>query len=187
MKHVIGKRIREERKKRGISLEDLAALTGFTKGYLSKVENSTKPPPIYTLVRISDALKVDLATLLLEQTGSDPSVEIDVTRKDGRFITDGRGTPYGYIYEGLALNKRGKNMNPFIVTVSGKGDALFSHEGEEFLYVLEGSLEFYFRDKVYRLEEGDCIYFDSAVPHGGKSLGDKPAKILIVVYSYKRL
>jgi mannose-6-phosphate isomerase-like protein (cupin superfamily) len=55
------------------------------------------------------------------------------------------------------------------------------------LYVLEGKLEFFFKDKSYILEKDDSVYFDSVFPHGGKSLGAEPAKIMIVIYSYKRI
>lgn len=103
----------------------------------------------------------------------------------------GRGTTYGYIYENLALEKKGKNMEPFIVTVGFEHPVNiqtdFCHQGEEFLYVLEGTMEFFFKGRSYILEQGDSAYFDSDVPHSGKSVGDKKAKLLIVIYSYKRL
>ena len=114
-------------------------------------------------------------------------MEITITRNKEQAITDGRGTPYGYVYEALAQGKSGKNMEPFLVTNSFKGRTDFQHEGEEFLYVLEGTLEFLFRDKSFILEKGDSAYFESGFPHGGRSLGDVPAKIMIVIYSYKRM
>ena len=82
-------------------------------------------------------------------------------------------------------------MEPFIVTVSFNNEIDkeidFRHEGEEFNYVLEGRLEFFYEGKSYCvLEAGDHIYFDSARPHSARSLGEKEAKVLIVIYSYKR-
>jgi transcriptional regulator with XRE-family HTH domain len=172
-----------------LSLEKLASLTGLTKGYLSRIENSPKPPPIFTLSKISAALGVDLPTLLSDSDTSvlPESMEITVTRNSEHVITDGRGTPYGYVYEAIAQKKLGKNMEPFLVTDSFEPRADFQHEGEEFLYILEGKLEFFFKGKSYILEKGDSVYFDSAFPHGGKSIGEVPAKILIVIYSYKRI
>jgi len=186
-RHYIADKIRELRKNKNLSLEELAKLTGFTKGYISRIENSLKPPPIYTLSRISTVLGVDVSDLLSNEPVRVEPLEIVINRSHEHFITDGRGTPYGYVYEALAQKKIGKNMEPFFITVSNKKGPPFQHEGEEFLYVLEGTLEFYFKDKTIILKKGDSIYFDSALPHGGRSLGKTPAKMLIVIYSYRRM
>ena len=183
----IVEKIREYRLNRGLSLEKLAELTGLTKGYLSRIENSTKAPPIFTLARISQALGVDIASFFSDDHVDAEPVEICVTKKSQRLKVGGRGTPYGYVYEALAHKKRGKNMEPYVVTVDFDRKVDFQHEGEEFLYVLEGKLEFFFKNNSYILEEGDSVYFDANFPHSGRSLGNKKAKMLIVIYSYKRM
>lgn len=187
--HSIANKIRELRTTKYLSLEKLAKLSGLTKGYLSRIENSPRPPPIYTLSKISTALGVNVSKLLSDFDDSDlpETVEITITRNAEHAITDGRGTPYGYVYEALASRKLDKNMESFLITVSFESKTDFQHEGEEFLYVLEGKLEFFFKDQSYILEKGDCVYFESAFPHGGRSLGNEPAKIMIVIYSYKRV
>lgn len=185
--HTIARKIKELRTAQGLSLVRLAQMTGFTKGYLSRIENSAKPPPIYTLSKISIALRVDVSKLLSDEVFSAEQSEITIKRNAEHSITDGRGMPYGYVYEPLAPKKLGKNMEPFLITVSFESSNDFQHEGEEYLYVLEGKLEFFFKDKSYILEKGDSVYFDSAFPHGGRSLGVEPAKIMIVIYSYKRM
>lgn len=187
--HFVAEKIKELRKSKHLSLEKLAKLTGLTKGYLSRIENSPKPPPIYTLSKISSALGVDVSNLLSNSEKIVPlePTEITITKNSDHVITDGVGTPYGYVYEALASKKLGKNMEPFLVTDSFKWRTDFQHEGEEFLYVLEGKLEFFFKEKSYFLEKGDSVYFDSVFPHGGKSLGEVPARILIIIYSYKRM
>ena len=98
-----------------------------------------------------------------------------------------KGTLYGYHYEALAHKKLGKNMEPYIIMPAFGEETTFSHEGEEFMFILEGTHEFIYGDQTYILEEGDSIYFDSAVPHSGRSMGEKRAKVLAVMYSYKRL
>ena len=65
-------------------------------------------------------------------------------------------------------------------------DSVFGDEGEEFIYVMDGRLEFCYGDDTYILNPGDNIYFDSIVPHVGKSLGDNKSKLLVVIYFYKR-
>ena len=77
-------------------------------------------------------------------------------------------------------------MEPFFIMPAFDEKAVFSHEGEEFIYMLEGTHEFVYNKKKYILHEGDSIYFDSKIPHTGRSLGKKRAKILAVMYSYKR-
>jgi transcriptional regulator with XRE-family HTH domain len=186
------KRLKEIRKGKYITLETLAKLTGLSKGYLSQIENSDQPPPIYTLSRISGALGVDMADLFTHSPATVPYQAIVVGRRQGRKPLRKDGTPYGYAYEDLAPDKRGKNMEPFLVTLEfdnpvdiQKG---FRHEGEEFHYVVEGRVEFFYDGKSYCvLEAGDHIYFDAEKPHSGRSLGDKKAKVLVVTYSYKRL
>ncbi len=185
--HAIASKIHKLRKSKNLSLEKLAKLTGFTRGYLSRIEHSTKPPPIYTLSKISTALNIDISMLLASEKILLEPTEIVITRYDEHLIADGRGTPYGYEYKALAPKKLGKNMEPFFITIGHKKAPPFYHEGEEFLYVLEGELEFYYNDKVLILKKGDSVYFDSALPHGGRSLGKKQAKVLIVIYSYKRI
>lgn len=77
-------------------------------------------------------------------------------------------------------------MEPFIIEPSFEDKTEFSHEGEEFIYTLEGSHEFVYGNQRYILYEGDSIYFESATPHSGRSLGNKKAKLLAVMYWYKR-
>jgi mannose-6-phosphate isomerase-like protein (cupin superfamily) len=81
----------------------------------------------------------------------------------------------------------GKNFELYLLTVSHQRRTDYQHEREEFAYVLEGKLEFVFKDQNYVLEKDDCVYFNSAFPHGGNALGDAPAKIMVIIYSYKRI
>jgi transcriptional regulator with XRE-family HTH domain len=188
---LITRRLREVRLSKKLTLENLAKLTGFTKGYLSQIENSNQPPPIYTLSRISDALGVDMTELFEQSSEGTAYQEITIGRRDHYKLHNRESTPYGYIFEDLAPWKKGKNMEPFFVTVGfdRKIDIQkdFRHDGEEFIYVLEGRLELFFKGESYVLDEGDCAYFDADKPHSGMSLGEKEAKLLIVIYSYKRI
>jgi transcriptional regulator with XRE-family HTH domain len=184
---VIIKKIKELRASRKLSLDKLAGLTGFTKGYLSRIENSDKAPPIYTLSRISQALGVDIAQFFSDNEHAPQEQNYSISRRGERVRVGGRGTPYGYDYEAVAPDKAGKNMEPYVVTIDFKTKTEFRHEGEELLFVLEGKLEFFLNKERFVLEQGDSIYFDAHLPHSGRSLGEKNAKMLIVVYSYKRM
>lgn len=182
----IVKNIKKFRVNRKMSLERLAKLSGLTKGYVSKIENSDKAPPFSTLIKIANALNTDVNLLIANESEVPENLSLCVVKKNERKEVISRGTLYGYHYEALAHKKVGKNMEPYIILPAFHEKGVFSHEGEEFMYVLEGTHEFMYDGKKYMLNSGDSIYFDSVIPHSGRSIGKKKAKILAVMYSYKR-
>lgn len=183
---VISDNLKKLRLQKKMTLQDLAQKTGLTKGYLSKVERSKKAPPYSTLTRIAGALDMEVTTLLSKDVNPLGDVRISLCRGDKRPIIRENDQFPGYDYEVLAEGKPGKNMEPFIIHSPFENNRTYTHEGEEFIYVMDGQLEFSYGDDTYILNSGDNIYFDSIVPHVGKSLGNKKAKLLVVIYFYKR-
>lgn len=177
--------IKKARLEREMSLDHLAKLTGLTKGYLSKIENAKKPPPLSTLLKIAVALAVDVTELISGPSASREDTKISVVRAGERQMIATKAKLYGYDYQELAHKKTGKSMEPYILIPSFSKEAIFSHEGEEFMYVLEGTHEFVYGEDRYVLEAGDAIYFDSAVPHSGRSIGPKRARVLAIIWSRK--
>jgi transcriptional regulator with XRE-family HTH domain len=178
----IGKRIKSLRNKKRITLESLAIETGFTKGYLSKVEKSQKAPPVSTLGTIARALGVTISSLLGEESSATP---ICLVKKGERSLIARDGTSFGYSYEAVAHKFRNKIMEPFILTlpVHPKKRTLYQHEGQEILFVLEGTMKFLHGAEELIVEEGDCVYFDSGIPHFGESVGNKVVKCFMVIFS----
>jgi transcriptional regulator with XRE-family HTH domain len=178
----IGKRIRAFRSEKGFSLERLAQQTGFTKGYLSKVEKSKKAPPVSTLGILAHALGVSISTILGEEN---PRTSFCLVRRDERPLMAGRGSAFGYSYEAVAHHYTGKSMEPFILTLPPrpKGRTPFQHEGQEILYVLEGKMRFRHGSDEYIVNQGDCVYFDSGIPHLGESCGPGETKCFMVIYA----
>lgn len=179
----IGSKIRNLRTKREMTLQDLATLTGLSKPNLSQIENNLVSPPIATLLKISTALGVEIGHFFQD---SPHETDIVVVRKDQRHgIAKGKHISHiGYQYHPLAYPKINKSMEPFVVHMEDResDDITFNnHRGEEFLYVLEGTLEFHNGNKIVTLEEGDSIYFDSVVPHGYRGV-DGTAKVLVVIH-----
>jgi quercetin dioxygenase-like cupin family protein len=89
-----------------------------------------------------------------------------------------------YDYKHLAFTFRKKKAEPFMVTVEPREGVemnLHSHDGQEFNYMVSGSMRFYIDDLVYELNEGDSVYFDSGVPHAMSAIGGQPAKFIAVV------
>ena len=179
----IGSKIRNLRTKREMTLQDLATLTGLSKPNLSQIENNLVSPPIATLLKISSALGVEIGHFFQD---SPHETDIVVVRKDQRHgIAKGKHISHiGYQYHPLAYAKINKSMEPFVVHMEDRepDDITFNnHRGEEFLYVLEGTLEFHSGNKIVTLEEGDSIYFDSVVPHGYRGV-DGTATVLVVIH-----
>lgn len=192
LEEIIAQNIKTIRKQKKITLKKLEELTGLTKGYLSRIERSKKAPPYSTLNKIAVALGVDASFLLKENLHSLHDIRISFTKKKDRKSVENigslsEGSLYGYSYEALSFDKPGKNMEPYIIEPAFEERGVFQHEGEEFFYVLEGRHELIYDGKKYLMEEGDCVYFDSAFPHTGRSLGKKKAKLLAVMFNYKRI
>ena len=178
----IGKRIREFRLKKNFTLQELADKTGYSKGYLSKVEKSEKAPPVATLSVIARELGVSVSVILGEETKND---SICLVRQNERTLMAKTGEEFGYAYEALANPYPNKHMEPFVLSYPSD-DALkhtFQHDGEEMLFVLQGQMRFKYRNNEFILDEGDCLYFDSSVAHTAEPIGDEPLKTLIVLYT----
>jgi len=181
----IAKNIKKIRLESNMTQERIAELSGLTKGYISKIEKSDKAPPLSTLSKIANALDLDITILTAEELEVPRDINLCIVRKgEGKKVSS--ATLEGYHYEALAYKKSGKNMEPFILMPAFEEKAIFSHEGEEFMYTIEGMHEFIYNNRKYILNEGDSIYFDSRIPHTGRSIGKQRAKILAVMYSYKR-
>jgi transcriptional regulator with XRE-family HTH domain len=176
----IGNKIKGLRLSKRITLETLAKQTGFTKSYLSKVEKSKKAPPVSTLGIIAQTLGVTISFLLGEENGIKSVI---IVRKSERSLIARDGTAFGYAYESVADKFVGKIMQPFILTlpIKPKKKTVFQHEGQEILFVLEGTMKFHHGDEEFIAEEGDCLYFDSGIPHFGEAIGPKVAKCLMVI------
>ncbi|WP_035274945.1 helix-turn-helix domain-containing protein [Desulfogranum japonicum] len=183
---LISGNIKKIRTSKKMTLQDLADRTGLTKGYLSKVERSDKAPPYSTLNKIAGALSVEVTTLFNSTAGPVHDGTIVFGRKKDDKLVRESSDLAGYDYTVLGAGKPGRNMEPFLIYAPFSLQKMYEHEGEEFFYVLEGRLEFHYGETKYTMEAGDHVYFDSRIPHSGFSLGDTKAKLLVVIYFYKR-
>ncbi len=181
----IGKKIRDLRKKAGLILQDLSNRTGLSKPLLSQIEKEVVSPPIATLLKISKALGVNISFFF---QNDDSEEKVVLVRSNESKVVDSRyfgREESGYYYEALAYKKSKKYMEPFLVEFKKKKPeklSYFSHEGEEFIYLLEGTLEFRTETEQYVLYSGDSLYFDSSLPHAYRALDRKNAKALTVIY-----
>lgn len=182
----VGERIKALREQKGLSLKDLADLTGFSTALLSQMENHLLSPSLGTLIKLARAFGVRVGDFLGETEGEPFTiVRKDERRKVSRFASK-EGVKYGYSYESLGFEKKDRKMEPFIVTLEPatvKTAKTSVHEGEEFIFVLEGEMEVVLGNHTDVLYPGDSIYYDSTIPHRVQCHQDKITRILAVLYT----
>jgi len=176
----LGSQIRSLRRQQGMTLDDLAGEAGLSKGYLSKLERGLKTPPISTLANIARALSVEIAEFF--RTGVERP-RLTLVRAGDRTRVRNVGANFGYFYESLADRFHEKKVEPFIITMTpgAKEHPLFSHRGQEMIFVLEGRMLFYFGQERHVCEPGDCLYFDASEEHRAECVGPDVARALVVV------
>jgi transcriptional regulator with XRE-family HTH domain len=176
----IGLRIKELRDLSDISIHDMANDLKIPLETYQEYEDGKKDIPASILFEIAHKLEVDMGLLL---TGEETRMHIfSVTRK-GKGVEVGRRKQYKY--ENLSEKFIHKKAEPFIVTVEPKDEqskpSTNTHPGQEFNYMLEGTLKIYIHDNEIILNEGDSIFFDSSYEHAMEALENKPARFLAIV------
>jgi transcriptional regulator with XRE-family HTH domain len=186
---IIGEKIKNFRETKDISVEEMAKRSGLTEEQILRIEGNEDFPSLAPLIKIARVLGVRLGTFLDDQTELGPVVsrKSDRESNSGIGFTNNATTKHKYMsYFALSQDKSGRHMEPFFIDVkpSMKEDFIFStHEGEEFIYVIEGSIEINYGKDTYLLSEGDSIYYDSIVAHHVHAKNDNPAKIIGVIYT----
>jgi len=178
----IGKRIRILREEKGISLDELSNLTGFDVELLSNIENNIVQPQLGTVIRLSKALDSAFGRLI---SGIGNRI-YSITRKDEQKVvsrsTAKKGQKQVYTYKSLAPEVKGRHMEALIVQLEENPDKEVSvHDGEEFIYVLDGIVVLNIGEETFDLEPGDSAYYLSTTPHLVASKKGK-ATILAVLY-----
>lgn len=177
----MGARLKLLRKKNGWTLEALAQQTGLTKSYLSKIERGLSVPSIAAALKLAHALRIGVEQLFSE---GGAETRMAVVRAAERTPIATTGSAASSVYEGIATELAHKRLLPFIVyPAMDFADSVFKeHDGEELMFVHRGKVEIAFPDRSVQLEAGDSLYFDAQTPHRLRSLGSKPAQVLVVVY-----
>ncbi len=174
---LISSRIREMREILDITPEEIAEKLGVTTAEYEKYETAQADIPISILYGISAVLGIDPTVIL---TGDAPRMDNYTVVRNGGGVTVERYK--GYSFSSLAFNFIGRDMDPMIVDLKREGasQTLVTHNGQEFNFVLEGTVLLVLGQKQIVLEKGDCAYFDPAVPHGQFAITPE-AKFLTVI------
>jgi len=172
-----GEKIQKLRESQNWSRETLAKATGQSPEFISQVETNEISPPVSFLVRLAGALDVDPGTFL--------------NKEEKNILRDQRTQAFikrtlNYSYETLTPEAENSHLRSFMVTIESHHDhkpVAYKHEGEEFIYVMEGLLEFTLGNKIHKLKKGESIHFNSDIPHKLKSLSNELTKCLVTLYT----
>jgi len=175
----LGAALREMRVARGLSLADVAGETGISKSALSLIENDKADITLRRLVRLAELYEAHLDDLLPSRGHADPVV---VRRHERRRIHLRDGRPGHGVDLHLLAPDRNRSMMPIVAIIDpGQGGDFASHEGEELVVVLEGTLRLELEgSEAVVLERGDCAYYESAMPHRWTSIGEDYVRLLAV-------
>jgi transcriptional regulator with XRE-family HTH domain len=176
----IGRRLREERRRLGLTLQEVADRSRLSLGMISKIENAQTSPSLRTLARLSQALEVPVTTFF---RGFEEERDASYVRAGDGIELVREGTRHGHRYELLAAAKGAqRRVQPFLVTLTKESETfpLFQHDGVELLYALEGSIVYRYGQHTYDMNPGDSLMFDGQVPHGPEHLSVLPARFLSI-------
>jgi transcriptional regulator with XRE-family HTH domain len=172
----LGKRMQEIRTTKGLSIEFLANETGFSVDYISGVEKGEVVPPVATILRLSRALEIDSGILLQEEAHA-----ADKKREEGF-----RKRTEEYSYKTLtpeAIHKHLKAFKVYIDPIADHKGVGYQHEGEEFIYVLKGTIEVTVGDNKTIVSPENSIHFNSSIVHKLRNISQEKAELIVVLYT----
>ena len=179
----IGRELRALRQQQGLTVADLAQRAGLSGGMLSKIENGQASPSLTTLQALAQALQIPLTAVFRSYEEARPVIHV----KAGEGVeTERTGTRAGHQYNLLGhigSNSSGVIVEPYLITLTAASDIFptFQHEGMEFLYMLEGAVDYRHGDRIFPLRPGDSLFFDADAPHGPEVLVRLPARYLSII------
>lgn len=186
-KNIVGSKISLLCAEKNVSKEELAVRSGLTSKQIELVENSDTVPSLASLIKIARALGVRLGTFLDDTEELGPVVRRKNDSQQSVTFSSQLSDANSHLgFYSLAASKAGRHMEPFLIDIKPSSvyeSTLSSHEGEEFIYVLHGTVKINYGKTTYILQPGDSIYYDSIVEHLVSALDGDAAKVLAVVYT----
>jgi transcriptional regulator with XRE-family HTH domain len=179
----LGNTLRHLRLENGLTIAEVAERAALSRGMLSKIENGLTSPSLEKLEHLANALGVTLSKLFHDY---------DTPKGGAQYVKNGegmevvrRGTKCGHTYHLLAYDQGPKKLfEPFLISLEEQGEifAPFEHPGTEFIYMLEGKLEYTVGDELYILEPGDSLTFNAEQPHRPENILKMPILYLAIIY-----
>lgn len=183
LEQAIGHEVRNLRKTLGLTVADLAAASNMSIGMLSKIENGNISASLGTLQSLSRALGVPMTSFF--RRFEEARDAVFVKAGTGMEI-ERRGTRAGHQYKLLGHigdNSSGVTVEPYLIELTAESDVFptFQHEGMEFLYMLEGEMQYRHGNLLYTMEVGDSLFFNADAPHGPEVLVTLPIRFLSII------
>lgn len=173
----LGDKLRQLRRERNISQRDLARLSGLSPNSISLIERDETSPSVATLQSLAAALNIRMSYFFEEET---PTTILHIKSGKRPQIKS-----EGVVIEGVGKTLPFQELEPFLLTLNPKagsgGERQVVHSGHEFVYCLEGKIEYVIDGKVYLLEQGDILIFEATLPHLWRNPFDDKAKVLLVL------
>lgn len=186
LEEAIGRQLRKLRLDQDLTVVELSKAAGVSIAMISKIENGQTSPSLSTLHRLAEGLRIPLTTLFQQYEES----------RDASYVPAGegleierRGTRAGHRYQLLGHGVRSEvDVEPYLITLNDESDAfpMFQHRGVEFIYILEGEVDYRHNDRIYNLKPGDSLLFDPQAAHGPEKLVKFPIRFLAVI-SYAQI
>jgi len=170
----VGKKIKKARTEKKVSFSTLANETGFSIDYIKDIEAGKETPPVGALLQIARALEIDSGFLLRKQK--------QALEKRVKSYTE---RTENYAYTTLTPGAENKHLKAFKVVIEPMTDHKgigYQHEGEEFVYVLEGKIEITVGENINRLKKGETLHFNSGIRHKMRNIGNEKAELIVVIY-----
>jgi transcriptional regulator with XRE-family HTH domain len=184
----IGSKLKKHRLLMNYTLKELSEISGLSVGYLSKMERSDKIPPLSTLQLLASKLKLNITELIDEyeprKISCSEDNDIHIVRHKNNYIASRSDDGYDLIP--LTNNYHNRYISPFLLNIPPGSTSEYSHDAEEFNYVIKGPLKLKYKDVIYTLSEGDSFYFDSRKPHVFINENEYPIFVLSCVYIYRK-
>ena len=182
----LGSTVKQRRLSLGLTLEELSRLTAFSVGYLSKLEHSESIPPLATLQKLALALNMDMMDILNTDICEEKSADNDISVFRGKDLKKEHAESGNYFSYPIIKDHKNRVIAPFIMCVESGETEIFTHDAEEFIFILEGNITLRYKDNDYILEKGDSAYIDSRRPHSFINEEPDKAVILTANYIYRR-
>jgi transcriptional regulator with XRE-family HTH domain len=173
----VGRNLRKLRSERGLSIRALAEFSGLNVNTLSLIENGKTSPSVSTLQQLATSLGVPITAFF----------EFDAPQRSVAFLKAGQRPRAAFAHGtfedlGVGLTLQGGqplvlNLEPF----AGSGDMPIVHTGHEFVYCLEGILQYTIGDQIYLIEKDDSLLFEAHLPHRWQNVGGTPSRSLLVL------
>ena len=173
----LGEKLRELRSERNISQRDLARLANLSPNSISLIERDETSPSVATLQSLAGALNVRMSYFFEQETPT----SILYLKAESRPKIENEGV----VIEGMGKTLPSQELEPFTITLEPKagsgGERQVVHSGHEFVYCLQGKIEYVIDGTVYTVEQGDTLIFEATLPHLWRNPFDEEAKFMLVL------